>query len=81
MKFLAVTIFQFVSGSLYTDENLYHEDKADGKQAIPDVSLVRTVVVNFSISEAIRRIYEETTPHQVYGYDIPPDQLSINELE
>ena len=36
MKFLAVTIFQFISGSLYTDENLYHEDKADGKQGVPD---------------------------------------------
>ena len=53
MKFLAITIFQFVSGSLYTDENLYHEDKADGKQGFPDVSLVRTVQVTFSFQRQL----------------------------
>lgn len=60
MKFFAAIILDLVRGSLYTDENLYHEDKAN---------------------EAIRRIYAETTQHQVYGYDIPPDKLSINELD
>ena len=27
----SVIMIRFVSGSLYTDENLYHEDKADGQ--------------------------------------------------
>ena len=31
LPFASVMIIQFVSGSLYTDENLYHEDKADGQ--------------------------------------------------
>jgi len=31
MKFLGIIILELVRGSLYTDENLYHEDKADGK--------------------------------------------------
>ena len=37
MKFLGAIILELVRGSLYTDENLYHEDKADGKHGkIPD---------------------------------------------
>ena len=37
MKFLGAIILELVRGSLYTDENLYHEDKADGKhEKIPD---------------------------------------------
>ena len=84
MKFLGIIILELVRGSLYTDENLYHEDKADGKHEVnPDKEINRDSVFWYKwlISEAIRRIYAETTQHQVYGYDIPPDKLSINELE
>lgn len=38
MKILVVIIFKLVSGSLYTDENLYHEDKADGELGVQDVN-------------------------------------------
>ena len=31
MKFVGALILELVRGSLYTDENLYHEDNADGK--------------------------------------------------
>jgi len=34
MKFLGIIILELVRGSLYTDENLYHEDKADGKHGV-----------------------------------------------
>ena len=89
MKFLGAIILELVRGSLYTDENLYHEDKADGMHGkIPDEDFKGTVIffgINYTvltiISEAIRRIYAETTQHQVYGYDIPPDKLSLDELE
>ena len=36
MKFFAAIILDLVRGSLYTDENLYHEDKANGKHKIQD---------------------------------------------
>ena len=39
MKFLEIIILELVRGSLYTDENLYHEDKADGKHYMnPDIN-------------------------------------------
>ena len=34
MKFLGAIILELIRGSLYTDENLYHEDKADGKHGM-----------------------------------------------
>ena len=99
MKFLGAIILELVRGSLYTDENLYHEDKADGKHigrsrtrtlwGVPIGDVKMGTVIFFDIidtiltiiAEAIRRIYAETTQHQVYGYDIPPDKLSLDELE